>query len=320
MAEKSEKQTTPKPEDRFRYIGFEVFPGKVKDLFKSDSEKDQLVQKVKAKREKGEQLREHCTLTVERVAGYEKIVMTVTSLVLVLSLFLPWFSGNTEEEIVTQAAVEQTAPADSLAMAANPADSMPAGQTDQTAGETTPPTEMAAEETSPPTEQESGVVMGEKDEAGFASVTSTQKRTEIKREHYHMSAIGAIGSLGDVGSKAFSSGPVVMITAVLLIIYILLCIAMAAYTLFTLYGSKGNPDQKALALKKAVRYNWIGLGIFGLALLLSFFGGSYSFDSSDMIVQIGGSYGPGTFLGLLSYGFYIAMACFIMNAVKGSEI
>ena len=73
-------------------------------------------------------------------------------------------------------------------------------------------------------------------------------------------------------------------------------------------------------MKKALRINWIPVGIWAFCLILSFFGASYSFDSSDMLIQIGSVYGPGTYLGLLGYGFYISLACFIMNAVKAVEI
>ncbi len=328
MAEKSEKKKEFSPDDRFRYIGFEVFPGKVRDLFKSDKEKEKWVEKVKAKKEKGGILRERCTLTETRVAGYEKIVMTITSLLLIATLFLPWFSGY--KEIVVEssgkAAQNQAAaalPADSLAQAGMagdsaamtgvPGEAVPAGTTG-TAGTATA-AEQVKTETTPPTD-----IVTEADEAGFSSITATRTRKEITRERVSMSAFGAITSLGSIGGKIFSSGIILVITGILMIVYMVFSIAMAIYTLYILYGVKGDPDQQALKIKKAVRYSWAGLAIWGFMLFISFFGAGYSFDTSDMIVQLGSSYGPGTFLGLLSFGFYISLGCFIMNAVKGSEI
>jgi len=332
MAEKSEKKKEFSPDDRFRFIGFEVFPGKVGDLFKSDKEKEQWVEKVKAKKEKGGILRERCTLTEERVAGYEKIVMTITSVLLVATLFLPWFSGykeTTVESVGNVPAVEEpvgTLPGDSAMMAGLPGDTMAAAGTagDTVAGGTEGEMAATSAENLEGLERErQGVateIVGEKDEAGFASIAATRVRKEVKREPVSVSAIGAIASLGDFGDKIFSSGIVVIITAIIMMLYMLFAIAMAVYTLYILYGSKGDSDQKALQIKKAVRYNWAGLAIWGVMLLISFFGADYSFDTSDAIVQLGGSYGPGTFLSLLSFGFYISLACFIMNAVKGSEI
>lgn len=332
MAEKSEEKKKFNPDDRFRFIGFEVFPGKVGDLFKSDQEKEEWVEKVKAKKEKGGILRERCTLTEERVAGYEKIVMTITSVLLVATLFLPWFSGYKEitveaggtaaatqnqaaEAMPSDSAVMTGMPGDSAAMAGMSGEAVPAGTTGTAAAGQGTMANQGGEETTPSSE-----VVLEKDEAGFASITATRKRKEIRREPVSISAIGAIASLGDIGGKLFSSGVILVITGILMIAYMLFAVAMAVYMLYILYGTKGDPDQQALKIKKAVRYNWAGLAIWFVMFFISFFGASYSFDTSDMIVQLGGSYGPGTFLGLLSFGFYISLACFIMNAVKGSEI
>ncbi|RKX26078.1 MAG: hypothetical protein DRP45_04460 [Candidatus Zixiibacteriota bacterium] len=91
--------------DRFKYIGFEVFPGKPKDLFKNEAEKKKLLAQLEAKREKGEILREHCTLMEERVTFIERLVLTVASLAIFLALFLPWYSAYME--IVEEVAVEE---------------------------------------------------------------------------------------------------------------------------------------------------------------------------------------------------------------------
>ncbi len=93
-------------DDRLHYIGFEVFPGKPKDLFRSDAEKEQLVQQVKAKRSKGEILREQCTLLEERLSKTEKYVLSVACVVAFLALFLPWYSAY--RETVTAAAPTST--------------------------------------------------------------------------------------------------------------------------------------------------------------------------------------------------------------------
>ena len=124
MAEKqgegSKKEKKFDPDERFRYIGFEIETGKLGNFFKSDAEKESWVKRILAKREKGFKLRDETSFDAPRVAGYEKIVLTLTSLVLIASLFLPWFSGYKEFEV--DAAVKP-APAgelmpDSLGMAA----------------------------------------------------------------------------------------------------------------------------------------------------------------------------------------------------------
>jgi len=315
MAEK--KDSGPKqeqefdPEKRFRYVGFEVHPGKIKDLFKSEAEKEKLVEQVREKRKssRGSRLRDKTTFDVPRLAGYEKIILTITSLLLIVSLFLPWFSGYHEIVIEETKPVAEatTVPAagDSLAEVI-PEDSLAMLGQDSLAA----PAPVNEEITEAPE-----AVM-EKDERGFASISSAQKRKEIRREHQQATAVGSLGYLGDV----FSSGVVLKITGILFLIYMLLCVFGAIYTLYILYGVKGDLDTKALKLKRGMRFAWLPVGIWVFCLILAFFGSSYSFDTSDVMKQIGSSYGVGTYLGILGYGFYLSLAMFIMNAVKAIEI
>ncbi|MEW6016163.1 MAG: hypothetical protein AB1690_12705 [Candidatus Zixiibacteriota bacterium] len=280
MAENEQKAAEKKgidPDVRFRYLGFDYQPGKIGELFKSEEEKKSWVQRIMQRRQRGAGVRDECTLMVPRVAPYEKIVLTVTSVLLVLSLFFPWFSGYKEFQ-VEQTPTEQQALTD-----------------DSGAGGTETP---------------------QKDERGFASISAAKKKVEIRKEYASATALGAFGYLGDV----LSSGFILMLTGILFLIYMLLCIGLAAYTLYALYGVKGDPDTKAVKLKKILRWNWIPVAIWGFCLIISFFGADYSFNTANTLVQIDKSYGIGTYLGILSYGFYITLFAFIMNAVKAIEI
>lgn len=95
-----DKQSTParriSDDERFQYIGFEVCPGKPKDLFRNDAEKAELVRKVEAKRAKGDLLRDDCKLLQERVSTKERWYLTAASILIVLSLFFPWYSAFKE--------------------------------------------------------------------------------------------------------------------------------------------------------------------------------------------------------------------------------
>ncbi|UCD93756.1 MAG: hypothetical protein JSU69_08260 [Candidatus Zixiibacteriota bacterium] len=322
MAEKKDsgakKENQFDPDKRFKYVGFEVHPGKIKDLFKSEAERERWVNRVREKRKAGAKVRDKASFDVPRVAGYEKIILSVTSVLLLVSLFLPWFSGYHEYEVETAAveqpaavlvdSLEDEAPIDSAAFAE--ADTLAVGL--ETGEITDSMSAMAATEDALETE----TTELEKDESGFASITSAKKRKEIRKEHQTASAIASLGTAGMV----LSSGAVLKITGILFIIYMLFCVFGALYTLYNLYLIKGDPDTRALKLKKALKYNWIPIGIWIFSLIVSFVGASYSFDTSDLVKQIGSSYGIGTFLGLLGYGFYISLFCFIMNAVKAVEI
>jgi len=315
------------PDKRFRYIGFEVHPGKIKDLFKSEKEKDELVDKVRAKRASGKIGREETTFDTPRIAGYEKVTLTITSLVLILSLFFPWFSGYHEYEVesVVAPVEEQAVLADSLAdslgmemtdstaLAAAEADTMGvAAATEAVAGVTGEVVEEGAAEQRP----EGGTRLSGKDDKGFASITSARKRKEIRREHQKATAVGSLTMLGTL----LSSGFVLKITGILFMIYMLFCVGGGVYNIYALYGLKGDADTKALKLKKVMQFAWVPVGIWVFCMIISFFGASYSFDTSDVLKQIGTSYGIGTYLSLLGYGFYLSLACFIINAVKAVEI
>lgn len=83
-------------DERLRYIGFEVFPGKAGELFKSDAERQKLVDTAKAKRSSGQIIRDGCTLMNERVSKGERLVMTLAAVVTLLALLLPWYSVYNE--------------------------------------------------------------------------------------------------------------------------------------------------------------------------------------------------------------------------------
>lgn len=314
-AEGKEKRNSVKPitaDQRFKYIGFEVFPGKPKDLFRSDKEKDQLVGEVLARREKGETIRDQCTLMEERVSFMDRMVLTVASVMIVAALFVPWYSAYNEiveEEPVPVVQEEAAAVTDSamlavgdsaaLATASQPEQAAVQGQTDQAAG---PAKDI--------------VRTGASEEVIHGYVA----RKKIHKEYERVSGIGSLIGLGDIGSYVFSSGGVVVITAIIFILYTLMCIGGPIYTLYGLYGAKGDSDQKALRLKKMLRINWLPLALFLLAMIISFFGADYGFDSGSVFTSLGKAYGPGTFLGVLSWGVIISLGAFILTAVKGIEI
>jgi len=286
MTENQEKgsirDSTTDPDLRFKYLGFEVKPGRIGNLFKNEDDKRNWIQRILERRQTGSKMREECTLTAPRVASYEKIILTITSLLLVFSLFLPWFSGY-EETTITPATTSQES-----------------GISSSTG--------------------EAGTQTGQKDESGFTSLSATRKKQEVRREYYSTSALGALGSIGDFLGKMLTSGIALMLTGLLYIIYILLCPVLAVYNLYAIYGIKGDPDSVALKFKKVLKYNWLPVIIWTFCLIISVAGGDYSFSTSGSIKQLGNSYGLTVYLGILSWGFYMSLAAFIVNAIKAVEI
>jgi hypothetical protein len=324
----TDEETSKKPadtiseRDRFRYIGFEVFPGKVRDLFKSDAEKQKMVEKVVAKRLKGETVREDCKLLEKRVGIGDRIALTVASVVILASLFLPWYSAYNE-------IVEQTGPApvretvaDSAMLAGMASDSVPATAGDPggavLAGAVSQPSEAAAAEEDT---TEGGVSTATSGGSGEEILhTSMARRTRIHREYDRLSGVGAFLALGGVGSYIFSSGFVLMLTAIIFITYMLACIALPVYTLYGLYGLKGDADGRALQLKKILRLSWLPVVLFVVTLIISFVGADYGFDPATVYDSMGTGYGVGVFINTLSWGIIISLFAFVLAAAKGIEI
>ncbi len=306
--------------NRFRYIGFDVFPGKPKDLFKSDAEKKKYEELNQEKRSKGEILREQCTLLEERISGLDRLVLTVASIVVLLSLFLPWYSVYNEKVIETKAkpaATQSAQPADSAGAMLAPGDSTTlAAMTSDTAAMqgTTAPAATASDSANPM----QGSVVSKS--AGEEVLSSYIAKKKVERVYVHKSGIGGILSLGSLASYLFSSGVPLAVTAILFLINTLLCIVLPIVTLYGLYGVKGTSDARALHLKKLLRFNWVPLIVFVLALVLSFFGGDYGFNAAEAFSSIGASYGPGVLLGSISWGVVVSMGAFILIGAKGVEI
>jgi hypothetical protein len=264
-------------EQRFHYIGFEVFPGKPKDLFKSEAEKQQFVDQVKARRSGGRSVRERCTLMDERVSRGERLILTLAAALVIVALFMPWYSIYHE---VPVAGTGQTSASGAT------------GATQTVAGES----------------------------ANEEVITMTKVQRRMTRTTATKLGVEGLIAIGSVGGAIFSSGFALMVTGLLFLVLTLSCLALPVLTLYELYFVKGDADQKALVLKKRLTYNWIPVIAFAAGLLLSFLGGSYSFNAGATFSSLGANYGPGAYLGSLSWGLYIALAGSTLLALKGIEI
>ncbi len=306
------KQITDK--QRFTYIGFDVFPGTPKDLFKSDAEKSKHVEAVKSKREKGDVVRDECKLLEERVSLIDRIVLTVACVVILGTLFLPWFSAYNEfvEEANSEpisAVVDSTQVSDSTLMA----------MSDSVNGvpQTMDSTALAAATNDGTTPLEENI---QKESSGEEIIHGYVAKKKVRRESVSLAGYNVLFSIGSVGGYVFGSGIVLVVTGAIFLLLLLVCLALPFYTLYGLYGLKGDADQRALALKKILKFNWIPVILFGVTFILSFFGAEYGFDSQAVFTSLGESYGPGVFLGSISYGVIVALGAFILIALKGVEI
>lgn len=306
-----EKQITDK--QRFRYIGFDVYPGTPKDLFKSDAEKSKYVETVKSKREKGDVIRDDCKLLEERVSTVDRSVLTLACIVILGTFILPWFSAY--NEFVEEANSE---PISAVVDSAQVTDSTSMAMSDSVNGVSQAMDSSAfAAATNDSTPLEENI---QKESSGEEIIHGYIAKKKVRRESKSLAGYNILFSIGSVGKYVFGSGAVLVVSGVIVLLLLLLCLVLPFYTLYGLYGLKGDVDQKALALKKILKFNWIPVILFGVIVILSFFGAEYGFDSQAIFTSLGKSYGPGVFLGTISYGMLVSLGAFILAALKGVEI
>jgi len=304
MGEEDKKERSVKrisEKERYKYVGFEVAPGRIKNIFKSDAEKAKLVEEHRQKREHRSglgALRDECTLLEDRVTMRDRIFLTLACVVMVGALFLPWYSAY--NEIVEESSVKPAVVGIADSTAVN--DSMPADSA--AAAATQAASDQYSESEAPKEEVIHGYVA----------------RKKIHKEYTRLSGIGSLADIGSVGSRVFSSGIVLIITGVLFLVMTVLSLALPAYTLFGIFGLKGNPDQRALKLKAILKLNWLPLVLFAFCLVISFVGAGYGAGTANLYTSLGSSYSVAAFFSNLSWGVFVMLAASIMLAAKGIEI
>ncbi|MDH3889808.1 MAG: hypothetical protein OEV49_01890 [candidate division Zixibacteria bacterium] len=320
MAEDNKKKPSASrisEQQRYRYVGFDVHPGRIKDQFKSDTERKKLVERVREKRDHRSDLgalRDECTLLEDRVSFSDRIVLAASCVAMVAALFLPWYSAYNETieesqveavaEVADSSVADDSLATDSAAFATEAATDEPgdttgaAGQVDDGAG------------------VDDGYSAAPKEEVIHGYVA----KKKITKDYSRLTGLGSLAALGSVGGQVFSSGIVLILTGLIFLVLTLASLLLPAYTLFGLFGLKGTADQKALKLKSILRLNWVPVLVFTVALAASFVGGDYSFDAPALYHSLGDSYGPGAFMESLSWGVFVTLGASIMLAVKGIEI
>jgi hypothetical protein len=90
---KNEKEEKISEDLRYKYIGFDIFPKKVKDFWKDEEEKREHLEKVKGEKSQATLLdRDQSLVRISVFSKTDKIVLSIASFLLAISLFIPWFS------------------------------------------------------------------------------------------------------------------------------------------------------------------------------------------------------------------------------------
>jgi hypothetical protein len=96
----------PDPDAIYRFLGFEIHPGKVKDFWKSDDEKKQFIKQVKAR---GGQLsvldRETALLNIRSMTLADRLISLIGGAILIIAFFLPVYSVNVGGRSISGSAI-----------------------------------------------------------------------------------------------------------------------------------------------------------------------------------------------------------------------
>lgn len=312
--------------ERLRYIGFDVGPSEIGELFETRDEERKYVDHVIDKRDHNDVFRDTSNFREERISAIERYIVFGACLMVVLSLllpFTPWISGYVQTETeVSITKVSQAAPAEAPIGAQPGAD-----VSDVDESEATDATDAAdeAEDSESSGDQvddalPSAAALSRQGVVGFQDLEVARKKTKIVKTPYSWSGLGILAGLGSTAPKIFSSGIILIVSGILFLAYMLLSLAIPGYIGYSVMTIKGHPDEIALKLKSILKLAWIPVLVWVAILALSFIGADYGFDTTDALNQVGESYGISAFLGLLGVGFYLSLAGFVLAGSKSVEI
>lgn len=95
-----------KIEERYRYIGFDVYPSKAPRVFKDTAEEQQYLDKIRRKAKSWSALdRDFSLVNLPSYSRTDKLILSVGSFLLVVSFFLPWFSFRWGENVYSFSAL-----------------------------------------------------------------------------------------------------------------------------------------------------------------------------------------------------------------------
>ena len=102
--EKEEKQAATNGgksvgDERYRYIGFDVFPKRVREFWRSDEERNSYLKRVHDTAGRFVPLsRANSFVATQALSGFERMILTLSSALMVVAPALPWFSFTRGEE------------------------------------------------------------------------------------------------------------------------------------------------------------------------------------------------------------------------------
>lgn len=86
-------------DERYRYIGFDVFPKRMREFWRSDEERNTYLKRVHETAGRFVPLsRANSFVATQALSGFERMILTLSSALMVVAPALPWFSFTRGEE------------------------------------------------------------------------------------------------------------------------------------------------------------------------------------------------------------------------------
>ena len=96
----------PDPDDLYRFLGFEISPGKIKEFWKSEAEKKQYLKGVEARGGVLSVLERETGLTqVNLMTTADKVTSIIGALFLIVGFFLPVYPISSGENVISGSAI-----------------------------------------------------------------------------------------------------------------------------------------------------------------------------------------------------------------------
>ncbi len=82
----------PDPDDKFKYLGFEINPGKIGEFWQSDDERKKHLKRIQSGTQLSVLDRELSLININLMSSADKIISYIGNIVLILAFFLPAYS------------------------------------------------------------------------------------------------------------------------------------------------------------------------------------------------------------------------------------
>lgn len=95
----------PDPDDKFKYLGFEINPGKIGEFWQSDDERKKYLKRIQGGGQLSVLDRESSLININLMSSADKIISYIGNIILILAFFLPAYSIGLQGKTLSGSAI-----------------------------------------------------------------------------------------------------------------------------------------------------------------------------------------------------------------------